>query len=213
MTRTTTKPRRTAAPAGRKGRSGASAAQAALDASLLEAEVMDRDGYPYLVHPLLDGVPRCPPGLLRTWVEWAAAHDLCRKATLLVAPEAMGLPLVSPLALELDIPYAIIRKRKYDLPGEEVAYCETGYGEACLHLNDCWPDDKVLVVDDVISTGATLDGILGTLKGMGVPAVGALVAVDKGTKRASVSERHGVPIVALRTIRIEDGKVHIVARA
>lgn len=190
----------------------APAALAALDASLESAEVMDRNGYPYVVHPLMDGVPRCPPELLQAWLDWALAQDLARKATLLVAPEAMGLPLVAPLALALGLPYAVLRKRKYDLPGEEVAYCETGYGESCLHLNDCWPDDRVLVVDDVLSTGGTLDGILGTLRSMGVPVVGALVAVDKGRRRHDLEERHHVPIRALRTIVVAGGKVRITQR-
>lgn len=184
----------------------------AFDRSFLDAEVMDRHGYPYLVHPLLDGVPRCPPELLHAWVVWAQAQPEARAATLLVAPEAMGLPLVAPLSLALGVPFAIIRKRQYDIPGEEVAYCETGYGESCLHINDCWPDDKVLLVDDVVSTGATLDALLATFRQMTVPVVGVLVAVDKGSRRSELAKKHKVPIRAMRTIRIEDSKVKIVRR-
>ncbi|HEX9710498.1 MAG TPA: adenine phosphoribosyltransferase, partial [Candidatus Thermoplasmatota archaeon] len=66
-----------------------------MDESLAKATVMDRNGYPYLVHPLTDGVPRCPPELLAAWVEWAAAQAEAQDATLLLAPEAMGLPLVA----------------------------------------------------------------------------------------------------------------------
>jgi adenine phosphoribosyltransferase len=184
----------------------------AFDSSLEHALVVDRGGYPYLVHPLLDGVPRCPPELLQTWVAWARRQAPAREATLLLAPEAMGLPLVAPLAIALGIPYAVIRKRKYGLPGEQIAYAETGYGEAALHINDVAPGDKVLVVDDVLSTGGTLGSILSTLAGMGVAVVGALVAIDKGRWRAGLEERHRIPIHAMRTIRIESGKVRITAR-
>jgi len=181
----------------------------AVDRSLQEAQVMDRKGYPYLVHPLIDGIPRVPPALLKAWVDWAAAQDLVKQATLLVAPEAMGLPLVAPLSLATGLPYVVVRKRKYGLPGEQVAYCETGYGEACLHLNAVTPGDKVLLVDDVLSTGGTLGALLGTLQSQNVPVVGALVFLDKGRVRAVLEERHDVPIRVMRTIRLEDGKVKL----
>ena len=173
-----------------------------VDASLEDALVMERNGYPYLVHPLMDGIPRVDPKLLQAWLDWARRQDLVTKATLLAAPEAMGLPLVAPLSLATGLPYVVIRKRKYDLPGEEVAYAETGYGEAALHVNDLTPHDKVLLVDDVISTGNTLNALLSTLEHIGVPAVGALVFLDKGTARRSIEERHDVPIRVMRTVRV-----------
>jgi adenine phosphoribosyltransferase len=193
-------------------RSGPDRADAAIDTSLLEAEVMDRSGYPYLIHPLIDGVPRCEPLLMKAFVDWALRQDVVSKATLIVAPEAMGFPLASLLSVATGLPYVAIRKRRYDLPGEEVAYCETGYGENCLHINDAWPDDRVLVVDDVLSTGATLDGILTTFDSMGVPVVGAVVFLDKGNMRSNLARRHKVPIRAMRTIKIEDDRVKIVRR-
>jgi adenine phosphoribosyltransferase len=136
--------------------------------------------------------------------------DLTDKATLLLAPEAMGLPLAAPLSMALGKPYVVARKRKYDLPGEEVAYCETGYGQNCLHLNDLWPDDRVLVVDDVLSTGGTLNGILTALKTMRVPVAGALVFLDKGNSRERLERQHGAPIRCMRRIRVAAGKVELV---
>jgi adenine phosphoribosyltransferase len=183
-----------------------------VDRSLETAQVMDRKGYPYLVHPLIDGVPRVDPALLKAWVDWAMAQkDLVGKATVLLAPEAMGLPLAAPLSLATGLPYLVVRKRKYGLPGEEVAYCETGYGENCLHVNDVKAGDKVLLVDDVLSTGGTLGGLLATLANKeGVETVGAVVFLDKGRVRAVLEERHGVPVRVMRTIAIEDGKVRVI---
>ena len=182
-----------------------------IDLSLTEAQVMDRKGYPYLIHPLIDGVPRVEPKLLQAWLDWCLQHeDLLDQATVLMAPEAMGLPLAAPLSLAIHKPYVVVRKRKYDLPGEQVAYCETGYGENCLHVNAVGPEDRVLIVDDVLSTGGTLNALLATLATMQVPVVGALVFLDKGRVRTVLEERHDVPVRVMRTIRLEGGKVHIV---
>jgi adenine phosphoribosyltransferase len=181
-----------------------------VDRSLETAQVMDRKGYPYLIHPLIDGVPRVEPALLQAWLDWATSQDdLLGQATVLLAPEAMGLPLAAPLSLATGLPYVVVRKRKYELPGEQVAYCETGYGESCLHLNDIKPEDKVLVVDDVLSTGGTLNAILATIVAAGATPVGALVFLDKGRVHSVIQERHGVPVRVMRTIRLEDGKVRI----
>ncbi|MGB0651799.1 MAG: adenine phosphoribosyltransferase [Thermoplasmatota archaeon] len=183
----------------------------ALDESLIGAQVIQKGEYSYIIHPLLDGVPRADPALLREWVAWAkdALEQLPERPTVLLAPEAMALPLAAALSLATDIPYLVVRKREYGLPGETVAYCETGYGESCLYVNGLEAGDRVLVVDDVLSTGGTLQGLLSTLDQAQVPVCGVLVAVDKGTAAAGLARRHQVRIEAMRTIRVEEGAVHL----
>lgn len=178
-----------------------------IDESLRAATVLDRGGYPYLVHPLTDGVPRCDPELLREWTAWAARSPLLEGATVLLAPEAMALPLAVALSLETGIPVLTVRKRRYGIPGEVVAHCETGYGEACLHLNDVRPGDRIVVVDDVLSTGGTLDAVLTTLDGMEATVLGALVFLDKGSVRRTLEDRHEVPIQVMRNVTVASGVV------
>ncbi len=181
-----------------------------IDASLESAPIIDKDGYSYVIHPITDGIPRCNPELLRAWVTWARHQidELELNPTVLLAPEAMALPLAASLSLDLGIPYLVARKRPYGLPGERVVGARTGYSTARLHLNDIQSEDRVLLVDDVLSTGGTMDAILAALHEHATVEA-ALVFLDKGLRRYELSARHGTPVVAMRTIDVSDGRVKV----
>lgn len=178
----------------------------AIDESLREVQYKEKDGYPYIIHELLDGVPRVSQDLLVDWAAWALEQPLLAEATLLVAPEAMGIHLAVPITLATGTPYVVARKREYGLPGELVAYCETGYSQSCIYVNDVKPGDKVVVIDDVVSTGGTLTAMLTTLKEAGAEVLGALVAIGKGDGAAKVREATGLPVHTMRHIAIVDGE-------
>lgn len=180
-----------------------------LDESLRDALVVDRGGYPYVIHPLMDGVPRVDPRLLIRFAEWACDQDVLQGATVLLAPEAMAIPLAAALSLKTGIPYLVVRKRRYDLEGETMAYCETGYGQNRLYINGLRSGDRVLVVEDVISTGGTVDGILTTLGSMDVVVRGVLSFVDKGGQSQEIAARHGVPVRVMRRLRLGTGHVEV----
>ncbi|MEK6985770.1 MAG: adenine phosphoribosyltransferase [Candidatus Thermoplasmatota archaeon] len=172
------------------------------ETSLRNATVQPRGDYAYLTHPLLDGVPRLQPELLREWTAWAQRQPTLREANLLVAPEAMGLPLAATLSVASGLPSVAARKRSYDLKGQVAVPARTGYGAATLHLNDLGPGDRVVVVDDVLSTGGTLSALLEAIPQTGARAVGALVAVDKGSARPALVQRFGIPIHAWATVQV-----------
>jgi adenine phosphoribosyltransferase len=53
----------------------------------------------------------------------------------IVTMEAMGIPLATALSLKLKIPFVIIRKRTYGLPGEIDVEQITGYSKSKLYIN------------------------------------------------------------------------------
>lgn len=180
-----------------------------IDESFKKAYILDKGGYPYIIHQLMDGVPRVDPELLREWATWASEQTCLENANLLVAPEAMALPLATALSLEIGIPFVVVRKRKYDLPDETVAYCETGYSQSCLYINDVKPTDRVVVIDDVVSTGGTLESLLETLRSMGVSVEGVLVPFEKGDGAERLRQKTAVPIIAMRRIDVQGSNVSI----
>lgn len=175
--------------------------------SLEEARVVDRDGYDYVVHPLLDGIPALDPALLKEVAREVASAVDVGAAEAIVTAEAMGLPMATALAVETGLPLTVVRKRSYGLEGEVEVGQVTGYDHGTLYVNGLQAGDRVLVVDDVVSTGGTLSALLGALEAMGVAVVDVCVAVAKGDGRARVEEEHGVDIRVLESIEVRDGEV------
>src|SRR6056297_2224981 len=134
-----------------------------LQQSLREAPIVEKDGYQYFVHPISDGVPMLRPELLREIV-----IKIIRKAQLedvdkIVTPAAMGIHISTAVSLMTDIPLVVVRKRQYGLDGEVPLFQETGYSESEMYINDVYEGDRVLVLDDVLSTGGTMKAILDAL--------------------------------------------------
>ena len=76
----------------------------------LSSPVVDRNGYPYFVNPVSDGIPRMGADLLREVVDGIVdIADL--DCDIVLAPEAMGIPLATGITLRTGVPYAVIRNR------------------------------------------------------------------------------------------------------
>ncbi|QSG10096.1 hypoxanthine/guanine phosphoribosyltransferase [Halapricum desulfuricans] len=147
--------------------------------SMLDAPIIEKDGYQYFVHPISDGVPMLEPELLREIV-----IKIIRKAELedvdkIVTPAAMGIHISTAVSLMTDIPLVVIRKRQYGLEGEVSLQQATGYSENEMYVNDVYEGDKVLVLDDVLSTGGTLVGITGALEEIGAEIVDIVAVIKK----------------------------------
>ncbi|WEL26604.1 hypoxanthine/guanine phosphoribosyltransferase [Haloferax volcanii] len=149
-----------------------------LEESLHEAPIIDKDGYSYLVHPISNGVPMLDPKLLRevvVGITRAADLDVDK----IVAPEAMGIHIATALSLQTDVPLVVIRKREYGLDGEVALHQTTGYSESEMFINDIEDGDRVLIVDDLLSTGGTLAAICGALDDIGADISDIVVAIRK----------------------------------
>ena len=180
-----------------------------LTESLLEAPIIEKNGYHYFVHPISDGVPQLDPRLLREIV-----IRIIRKADLedvdkIVTPAAMGIHISTAVSLMTDIPLTVIRKREYGLDGEVPLSQETGYSANEMYINDVHADDRVLVLDDVLSTGGTLVAVLGALDQIGADVVDC-VAVIKKVGGENKIDKSPYSVKTLVNVDVVDGEVVIV---
>jgi len=179
-----------------------------LKKTLLEAPVVKKGNYYYVVHPITDGIPEITPDLLLEVTE-AMKQEIqqCGPIDKIVTMEAMGIPLAAVLSTELHIPFTIIRKKSYGLPGEISVEQETGYSKSHLFINGLQKGDRIVIVDDVLSTGGTLRAVLSVLKEMGVVIHGVFIAIDKGSCCKRISNEFDIIIKSIINIDVVHGKV------
>ena len=176
--------------------------------TLKESPIVKKGDYNYFVHPVTDGIPEMKPIILKEIVQ-VLKEKVDLNVDKIVCVEAMGIHLATALSLETDIPFVVIRKREYGLDGEIPVFQKTGYGEANLYINSLIEGDKVLLIDDVVSTGGTMIATLNALKNMNVEVVDAIAIVEKGKGREIVEKETGIPILTLVKLDVVDGKVLI----
>ncbi|UUX93754.1 hypoxanthine/guanine phosphoribosyltransferase [Methanoplanus endosymbiosus] len=151
-----------------------------LTESLEKCPIVKRGEYNYFIHPVSDGVPIVEPSLLReVAVLMVKSLDL-EGVTKIVVAEAMGIHIGVALSLMTDIPLTIIRKREYQLEGEIALHQTTGYSKGELYLNGIEKGEKVVVIDDVFSTGGTMKAILKGIAEKGAEVSDVLVVIKRG---------------------------------
>jgi Adenine/guanine phosphoribosyltransferases and related PRPP-binding proteins len=107
-----------------------------------------------------------------------------------------------------DIPLVVIRKREYGLEGEVPLFQETGYSESEMYINDVETGDRVLVLDDVLSTGGTMKAVLDALTGDVGADVADVVAVIKKAGENELSDTT-YDVKTLINVTVEDEEVVI----
>jgi len=176
--------------------------------TLLESPIIKKGDYQYVVHPITDGIPEIRNDLLIEVVnEIFKRIKKCGQIDKIVTMEAMGIPLATALSLKTRIPFVIIRKRSYGLPGEIDVEQTTGYSKSKLYINGLKPGDNIIIVDDVLSTGGTLSAVISALKNLGVIIKGIFIAINKGKAVKELIEKYDVNIEAIIDIDVVNGKV------
>ena len=128
---------------------------------------------------------------------------------IILAIEAMGIPLAAALCLSSGKPLVICRKRSYGLPGETPIDQSTGYSKGQLYLNDIDQGSRVLIVDDVVSTGGTLHPILKAVEGTGATVQDCWIVFEKGDGMNKIREQGSWPLNSLVRIEMIDDKITV----
>ena len=103
-----------------------------------------------------------------------------KKVDLVVGPEARGFLFGCPVALTLNCGFVPVRKPG-KLPREVVSQSydlEYGSNEIQMHSDSIQPGQNVLIVDDLLATGGTVDAAVYLKKKMGGNVVGIAFLIE-----------------------------------
>ena len=179
-----------------------------LKISLIKAPIIKKGEYNYFVHPITDGIPLVEPSILEEVADGISKFGNM-EVDKIVCMEAMGIHIATALSIKTRIPFVVVRKRVYGLDGEVPVHQTTGYSQGELYINGLNNGDRIILVDDVVSTGGTMIAVLKALERMGVVVVDVMAVIEKGTGKDIVKKETGFTVNSLVKVNIVDGKVVI----
>lgn len=106
------------------------------------------------------------------------AHE--KEIDLVVGPEARGFIFGCPVAHEMGIGFAPVRKPG-KLPREVVSYeydLEYGSNTLCMHKDSVKPGQRVLIVDDLLATGGTVEATIKIIEELGGVVAGLAFLIE-----------------------------------
>ncbi|GAB4506355.1 MAG: xanthine phosphoribosyltransferase [Anaerolineales bacterium] len=151
---------------------------------------------------------------------YEAGQELARRfanlgVTKVLTAEISGIAPALMTALALGVPIVYARKTKPITMPERIytrtAPSHTKGHEVALMVSPEFlgPGDRVLIVDDFLATGKTIDALVQIVRDAGAELVGIGAVIEKTFEGGrAVLKHYGVPIYALVTITsMEDGKI------
>ena len=112
-----------------------------------------------------------------------------RDSDVVVGPESRGFIFGMPIAYNLHKPFVLVRK-KGKLPRETVSASydlEYGSAEIEMHKDSIKPGQKVVIVDDLIATGGTIEAAIKLVEQLGGEVVKVVFLMElaglKGRER------------------------------
>lgn len=128
--------------------------------------------------------------------QWAS--NLGVKVDLVAGPEARGFLFGCPVAYDLNVGFVPVRKPG-KLPRETVSESydlEYGSNEIHVHQDAIKPGQNVIIVDDLLATGGTVEATIRLVERLGGNIVGIAFLIElEGLK--GLDKLHGYPVYSI----------------
>ncbi len=127
-------------------------------------------------------------------VEFAKEHNI----DLVVGPEARGFIFGCPVSYALGVGFAPVRKPG-KLPREVIEYAydlEYGSNILCMHKDSIKPGQRVLIVDDLLATGGTIEATVKLIEELGGVVAGLAFLIELEDLKGK-EKLEGYPVLTL----------------
>lgn len=147
-----------------------------LKEQLRNSRVIKKNDYSYIINAITEQEPALEPGILDDCANRLIAKLNLSRATKILTAEAMGIPITTVISLKTSLPMIIATRRKKGTFDEISVDYVCGYKKDVLHINNIKPGEKILIIDDLISTGGTIFSMIEGIKRIGaeVEDIGAI---------------------------------------
>lgn len=165
------------------------------------------------VNELCDQVPALRPKTLKAAVNEALEFGTFG-ANKILSEEDKGSPIAAAMSLALDLPLCMARWYPYNIPGQIKVDISSEYFSGSLFLNGIDPGDKILIIDDTLSTGGTMVALINAVKEAGATVVGAIAIVEKISNkgRKLVYDKTGVDVKTCMKIEVSEQGVEVLPK-
>ena len=136
-------------------------------------------GKRFLVNPLTDQVPATAPQLLREAAKMILRVGDWERADKIVGEEDRGAILVAAVSLASGLPLGMARWQPSGIQDQLWVDFECEYTEGRPYLNGVDEGDKVLIVDDMISTGGTVLALIQLVRMASAEIVDVICLAEK----------------------------------
>ena len=158
----------------------------------------------FLINPLTEQIPATTAELLRAATEWLVEVGDFEKATKIAGEEDKGAILVASTALVTGLPFGMARWYPSGLEGQVGVDFEMEYASGSLFLNGIEKGDKVIIVDDMVSTGGTMLAMIESVEKAEATIVDIVCVAEKveyrGVDRIKVET--GYPVKTLLKVSV-----------
>jgi len=171
-----------------------------------------RREYRYLVNPVTEGIPPEPPELLE-WLVEMLDKAASTGADKVVTFEALGIPYATLLAQRRKKPLAIIRKRDFGSRENLIAKIPyaSGFEKGDYYVYRVSKGERIILIDDMVSTGGSLIPTVKALKDKGVGIADVLTVCEKPQYGGSSEVRRRTGLRVKTLFRLEERGGRIVA--
>ncbi len=119
-----------------------------------------------------------------------------RNVDVIVGPEARGFIVGCPVATSMEIGFVPVRKPG-KLPREVISQSydlEYGTDTLTLHKGDIKPGQKVLIIDDLLATGGTMEATIKLVEASGAEVVGLafIIELEDLNGRKRIGEKYQI---------------------
>ena len=177
-----------------------------LKSALDRKPLFQANNYNFILNPLTEQVPATTSQLLEEAARALIDHMRIDNYDKLITEEDKGAVLIAAVSLITKLPFGMARWYPNQLADQVSSIFSCEYiSKGTLYICGINRGDRVCIIDDIISTGGTLIGMIKALRDIGAKIVDIIVIGEKieyqGVK--NVFEETGFPVQTILKISVK----------